>query len=176
MTSKIAKKLADGDYRRAFVESQINVGIPFQIRALMKARGWTQERLAKETGMLQPRISALLRPGRVRPNIETLRRISEAFDCGLAVRFVSISELVNWSENFDPDSFNVPRFEDDTGFVGRRPPCVAALGRQEQRPLEEEQRMRDNVVSILRGGTSDPLEPSQRLVEQTAPILAGCGR
>jgi transcriptional regulator with XRE-family HTH domain len=116
MTSKIATKLEDPAYRGAFVASQINIGIPFQIRALLKARGWTQEKLAERTGMLQPRISAILKPGKVRPNIETLRRIAEGFDCGLLVRFAPFSELVRWSDSFDPERFNIPSFADDPFF------------------------------------------------------------
>jgi transcriptional regulator with XRE-family HTH domain len=115
MTSKVTEKLKDPEYRKAFVASQINVGIPFQIRALLKSRGRTQEWLAKETGMLQPRISGLMTPGRTRPNIETLRRLAEAFDCGLAVRFVPFSELARWSSSFDPESFSVPEYKKD-GF------------------------------------------------------------
>src|ERR1039457_3984176 len=104
MTSKLAEKLHDPEYRKAFVSSQINIGIPFQIRALLKARGWTQNELAVRTGMLQPRISGMMSPGKTRPNIETLRRVAEAFDCGLMVRFVPFSELARWSETFDPRS------------------------------------------------------------------------
>jgi transcriptional regulator with XRE-family HTH domain len=112
MISKLWEKLRDPEYRKAFVASQINIGIPFQIRALMKSgvRNWRQEELARRTGMLQPRISAMLRPGKTKPNIETLRRIADAFDCGLMVRFVPFSELVRWSERFDPDAFAVPDF------------------------------------------------------------------
>ena len=114
---KLAAKLRNPAYRKAFVASQINIGIPFQIRALMKTRGWTQEKLAERTGMLQPRISAMLKPGKVRPNIETLRRIAEAFDCALLVKFAPFSELALWSESFDPENFNAPAFEEDHGFV-----------------------------------------------------------
>jgi transcriptional regulator with XRE-family HTH domain len=104
---KLWAKLRNPEYRKAFVVAHINIGIPFQIRALMKSggRNWTQDELARRTGMLQPRISAMLKPGKTRPNIETLRRIAEAFDCGLMVRFVPFRELVKWSEQFDPDKF-----------------------------------------------------------------------
>jgi transcriptional regulator with XRE-family HTH domain len=114
--SKLAEKLRDPEYRKAFVASQMNIGLPFQLRALLKARGKTQDWLAEKAGMLQPRISGLLNPGKTRPNIETLRRLAEAFDCGLAVRFVPFSELARWSERFDPESFEVPEFDKDTGF------------------------------------------------------------
>ncbi|HEY4359989.1 MAG TPA: helix-turn-helix transcriptional regulator [Bryobacteraceae bacterium] len=116
MISKQLEKLSNADYRKAFVAAQVNIGIPFQLRALMKARGWTQDQLAARTGMLQPRISAMLKPGKVRPNIETLRRFAEAFDCGLIVRFAPFSELVKWSDEFNPDSFDAPSFADDTGL------------------------------------------------------------
>jgi transcriptional regulator with XRE-family HTH domain len=124
MISKQFEKFADADYRNAFVASQINIGIPFQLRALMKARGWTQEQLAARTGMLQPRISAMLKPGKVRPNIETLRRMAEAFDVGLVVRFAPFSELARWSEEFDPERFDVPSFESDLGFVEKKHPAA----------------------------------------------------
>jgi transcriptional regulator with XRE-family HTH domain len=127
MISKLVEKLKDPEYRKGFVASQINVGIPFQIRALLKSRlGWTQETLAEKAGMLQPRISGLMTPGKVRPNIETLRRIAEAFDCGLIVRFAPFSELARWSENFDPEEFSVPSFDHDTGFIEHKGPMSAS--------------------------------------------------
>src|ERR1035441_9473358 len=127
MISKVWEKLNDPEYRKAFVSSQISIGIPFQIRALLRERGETQEWLAEKAGMLQPRISGLMTPGKTRPNIETLRRIAEAFDCGLLVRFAPFSELARWSEEFDPESFSVPSFDDDTGFIERKPQQVASI-------------------------------------------------
>lgn len=120
MISSIFEKLRDPEYRHAFVASQMNVGIPFQIRALLRSRGKTQGWLAEKTGMLQPRISGLISPGKTRPNVETLRRVAEAFDCGLAVRFVPFTELAKWSEEFDPESFNVPDFDTEMAPVERK--------------------------------------------------------
>jgi transcriptional regulator with XRE-family HTH domain len=178
MISKtIADKLKDKKYRTAFVASQINVGIPFQIKALMKARRWTQEQLAERTGMLQPRISAMLKPGKVRPNIETLRRYAEAFDCGLLVRFAPHSEIARWSEEFDPEHFTVPSFSEDRGFIDKRPQARAAeTWRSGQMSLEEIQRHSDNVIPFRRGAAEDLQTKAQPLVEQPEPMLAGCGR
>ena len=129
MISKLWSKLADPEYRKAFVASQINFGIPFQIRALLKSRkGWTQATLAAKTGMLQPRISALMTPGKTKPNIETLRRIAEALDCGLVVKFVPFSELARWSESFDPESFHVAPFSEDSEPMERIRPNRARAG------------------------------------------------
>lgn len=121
ISEKLRQKLADPEYRAGFVASLLNIQIPFQVRALLKSRAWTQEMLAKRTNMLQPRISGIVTPGKTRPNIETLRRIAEAFDCGLLVKFVPFSELAKWSEDFDPENFTVPAFENDTGFIDKKP-------------------------------------------------------
>lgn len=122
MISKLWDKLRDPEYRAAFVGSQITMMIPFQIRAMLKSRpGWTQQTLSERTGMRQPRISALMTPGKTRPNIETLRRVAKAFDCGLMVRFVPFSELARWAGSFDPESFFVPSFDQDSGLVERKP-------------------------------------------------------
>ena len=135
MISKLWTKFRDREYRKAFVASQINIGIPFQIRALMKSNGrnWTQEELARRTGMLQPRISAMLKPGKTRPNIETLRRIAEAFDCGLMVRFVPFSTLALSSEQFDPETFDVLSFEaeDQAGVFDSAPQALWVASRCE---------------------------------------------
>jgi len=113
--SEVVSKLKDREYRRAYVDSQILVGIPFQIRSLRKQRDWSQERLAEEAGMLQPRISAIEKPGRGKLNLETLERIAAAFDIALQVRFVSFSELIGWSEGFEPDAFGIQSFAEEYG-------------------------------------------------------------
>lgn len=109
---KIAR-LKNKQYREAFVGSQISVGLPFQIRALREQNGWKQSHLAQKAGMLQPRISAMESPGGAKFNLETLRRLAAAFDVALVVRFVPFSELVNWSEAFEPDKFSVPTFQQE---------------------------------------------------------------
>ncbi len=113
--AKTVAKLKDKKYRDAFVRSQVNVGIPFQIRALREnpPRRWKQEVLAEKSNMLQPRISAMEKPGGSKLNLETLIRLASAFDVGLIVRFAPFSEMVDWSESFSPDSFAVPSFDND---------------------------------------------------------------
>jgi transcriptional regulator with XRE-family HTH domain len=132
---KIAR-LKNKAYRDAFIGSQISVGLPFQIRALREQRGWKQSRLATEAGMLQPRISAMESPGAAKFNLETLRRLASAFDVALVVRFVPYSELVDWSEKFNPDKFNIPSFKDEQSLkesarkVEEAREAVVAKGRQ----------------------------------------------
>lgn len=114
MTSKLIEKLKKSkEYRDAFVVSQVNIGIPFQIRALRKQqdRNWDQKMLAKEAKMLQPRISAMEQPGYGKFKLDTLMRLASAFDVALIVRFAPFSDLIKWSERFSPDNFQVQSFE-----------------------------------------------------------------
>ena len=120
MINQLKKSKEDRD---AFVASQISVGLPFQIRALRNSRGWNQKQLADAASMLQPRISAMERPGGGQLNLETLRRIASAFDVGLLVRFVPFTELVKFSQEFSPDTFTVPSFDQEA--KGSQPPAVA---------------------------------------------------
>lgn len=117
MTSKLFSKLHNSEYRKAFVASQINMGIPFQLRALLRDSRWTQQELAGRADMRQPRISAMLKPGGAKFTLETLRRLAEAFDVGLMVKFVPFSELAQWSYEFDPDGFHVASFDAEMGEI-----------------------------------------------------------
>jgi transcriptional regulator with XRE-family HTH domain len=110
--------MKDKGYRHGMVNAQIEIDLPFQIRALRKQRGWTQPELAAKTGMKQPRISNVEKPGVTHFSLETLRRLAEAFDVALVVRFAPFSELLNWSRSFSPDEFAVPNFEDEIKRLG----------------------------------------------------------
>jgi transcriptional regulator with XRE-family HTH domain len=126
--AKLIEKLQNKDYRDAFISSQININLPFQIRALREKREWTQGKLAKRARMLQPRISAMETPGKGNLKLETLQRIASAFDVGLIVRFIPFSEMVAWVEGFSPDSFKVPSFEEDRFEVKMKIPGVPFRG------------------------------------------------
>ncbi len=113
-TSKTIKRLKKGrEHRAAYVSSKINIGLPFQIRALRNQRGWDQKTLALEAGMAQPRISALENPGYGRFTLETLKRLANAFDIDLVVTFAPFSEGTQLFDSFSPDEFAVPSFEEE---------------------------------------------------------------
>lgn len=111
--SKQWQKLQTKEYRDGYAEAQLSIEIPFQIRALRKARGWTQAQLAERCGIPQARISHIEQPGRDPLALRTLYRLSSAFDVGLLVQFVSFSELVHRQALFNPETFYVASFEDD---------------------------------------------------------------
>lgn len=60
------------------------------LESIIKAResaGLTQEELAKKIGTKQPALSRLERGGFQKANIETLRKIAEALDVKLVIKF-----------------------------------------------------------------------------------------
>jgi transcriptional regulator with XRE-family HTH domain len=105
--------MKDKGYRHGMANAQIEIDLPFQIRALRKQRGWTQPELAAKAGMKQPRISNVEKPGVTHFSLETLRRLAEAFDVALVVRFAPFSELLDWSQRFSPDDFAIQSFGDE---------------------------------------------------------------
>ena len=111
--------------RESYVRAKINVNLPSQIRALRLRRKMKQEDLASEAEMLQPRISAMERPGATKFNIETLIRLAAAFKVGVVVKFVSFSEMLRWENEFSQDTFDVTNIEEDIEFQSEQQPSPA---------------------------------------------------
>jgi transcriptional regulator with XRE-family HTH domain len=65
---------------------------------------WTQEKLAKQAGMKQARISVLEQADYENFSFNTLKRIAAAFDVAVVVDFVSLPEFLKWSENLSPET------------------------------------------------------------------------
>jgi transcriptional regulator with XRE-family HTH domain len=103
-------------YRDEFVAAQIDMGIPFQIRAMRERHEMSQQALAELTGMAQARISLLERPGYGRLSLSTLKRLASAFDVALVVRFIPFSQIVDWTVNLSPESLTPPSFDRDPGL------------------------------------------------------------
>jgi transcriptional regulator with XRE-family HTH domain len=116
-SSLIRKLKKSKEYRDAFVDSEISVGLPFQIRALREQRTWSQNELAEATSMLQPRICAMEQAGYGNFTLNTLKKLAAAFDVGLVVRFAPFGEMVNWADTFSPDTFSVPSSKEDPVLI-----------------------------------------------------------
>lgn len=121
--TKLIEKLQNKEYRDSYVSSNIDVGVAFQIRALRKQRKYTQKKLAEIARMKQGRISVLENPSNT-PNISTLKKIANAFDVGLIVRFVPISNLVEWQLNLSRESLDASSFSEDPYFQAKKEETV----------------------------------------------------
>jgi transcriptional regulator with XRE-family HTH domain len=122
-------KLQDKEYRDAFVSSNINTGLAFQIRDLREQKDWSQKelgrRIGRKPGQEQPGVSRMESPGH-RFNLETLKKLASAFDVALVVRFVPFSELAAWVQNLGPDSLRVRSFAEEMALSAPAAPLSAA--------------------------------------------------
>jgi len=112
---RLSKDLKDKEYRDEYVSSSVDVGVAFQIRALRDQREWKQTELANRAKMHQVRISELENPSHS-PTLKTLKRLANAFEVGLIVRFVPISEIVKHELNLGEARFEVPSFNEEDFF------------------------------------------------------------
>jgi transcriptional regulator with XRE-family HTH domain len=117
-------------YREEFVAAQLRQGLPFQIRALMKQHGLSQDALAAASGVDQATISRAIDPEYGRLNLATLVKIAAGFDVAFIAQFVPFSQLDNWISNLREDSVQAASFsqeneaEDPPGLEAR----PAAIG------------------------------------------------
>jgi transcriptional regulator with XRE-family HTH domain len=110
---QLAKELSDRETRENTVESQIKIGIPFQLRAMREHREWTQEKLAEVLGTTQNTISRLENPKTSKPTVKTLLRIARAFDVGLLVRFVPFGFYGDVIDAMAPSHIEVPSYAEE---------------------------------------------------------------
>lgn len=141
---KLIEELKDKNYRDAFVEESINVGIPFQIKALREQRDLTQKEFEKEYGIKQAAMSRLENPNYSGFTLSTLKKIASLFDVGLIVRFVPISDLVEWELNLTSKSLKALSFKDEPYFKEQEKKTTAVLGADMNYSLET----LDNVINF----------------------------
>src|ERR1035437_126666 len=115
------RRLLRGPEARArFVESHIDKGLAYQLRAMREGREWSQEQLAGHVAMPQTAISRLESSNYGKATITTLKRIARAYDVALEVCFVPFSKFVNRisgtpyvEHGLSSDAMDVPSFEEE---------------------------------------------------------------
>ncbi len=140
---KISEELKDKEYRDIFVEEKINIGIPFQIRAL---RGeLTQQEFGELFEINQEEISRYENINYSRFTLSTLKKLARAFDVGLMVRFVSFGELIEHDLTLSSESLKALSYKDDPYFKEEEKTTVSS---DEQFIRVHSPMTLDNVVSI----------------------------
>lgn len=105
--------LADDEIRPIFISDHIREQIALQIRTMREKRQWTQTELGEHAGIPQPRISLLEDPDYSGLTLATLKRIAQAFDVGLIVRFASFGEVADWTVNLEPKQLTPPSYGEE---------------------------------------------------------------
>lgn len=115
------RKLALGlqksrSYRHKLVAEHIQRSPAIQIRALRESRRLTQTQLAQAAGVRQSWISDVEKPDREGFNLSTLKKLAEAFDVALIVRFVPFSQFTEWIDRLDEADLAPPPFDQDAAL------------------------------------------------------------
>lgn len=113
LKSELQAQEARHDYAGHFLCSSL----AFQIKALRLQRGWSQKDLARYAGLKQSQISAMEQADHASWTIRTLRKLAEAFDLALNVRFESFGWLLEDALATGRDALERPSFEDDPIFA-----------------------------------------------------------
>jgi transcriptional regulator with XRE-family HTH domain len=112
----LIEELKDPEARRDYAEIFGNSSIALQIKALRLQRKWSQEELGRRAGMKQARISAMEQSSYSAWSIRTLRRLAEAFDLALIVRFESFGTLLSDIGQSGREHLERPSFSEDPAF------------------------------------------------------------
>lgn len=112
----LKQEFRDPEARRDYAEEFLNSYIALQIKTLRLQRGWSQKELAERAGMKQSRISAMEQADYSGWSVGTLRRLAEAFDLALVVRFESYGTFLEDATSVSRPALERPSFPDDPAF------------------------------------------------------------
>jgi transcriptional regulator with XRE-family HTH domain len=116
LTNTLREEFKDKETRHVYCDEFLNSSIATQIKVLREQRGLTQRELAERAGMRQERISVLEDVNYSSWTINVLRRLAEAFDLTLTVKFESFGEKLFSIEDMSRETLEKPSFDEDPVF------------------------------------------------------------
>lgn len=111
--NRLKLEFSDKEYAHSYMESHAVSRLAAQIYALRKQRGWSQEKLAAETGIAQETISKIESANFNSLTMKTLHKFSRAFDVNLHIAFESFSLGILDVANLNREQLEVISREDD---------------------------------------------------------------
>jgi transcriptional regulator with XRE-family HTH domain len=116
LVKTLTEEWKDKETRQVYCDEFLNASIATQIKVLRERRGLTQAQLAALADMKQPRIAAMEDVNYASWTINVLRRLAEAFDLTLTVKFESFGEKLKEIVIFSRENLEKPSFKEDTVF------------------------------------------------------------
>ena len=95
-SSRLWRELGDKAYREQIVTEQAKRAIPFQIRALLASRGYSQKVLAERAGLHQGAVSRAADLDYGNLTLNTIVRLAAGFDVAFVGEFVPFSRFVDY--------------------------------------------------------------------------------
>lgn len=106
--------IKDKDFRREFVSSYVQEMLAGQIKAIRDHNQWSQGELGVAAdGMKQAQVSRLENPNYSGATVNSLSRLANAFDLGLIVSFVRLSEFVDRIVMQSPLELVPPNYDEE---------------------------------------------------------------
>jgi transcriptional regulator with XRE-family HTH domain len=118
LTKNLKEEFKDKETRHIYAEDFLNTFIATQLKVLREDHEWTQTKLAEEAGMKQERISVLEDVNYESWSVKTLKRLAQAFDLRLSIKFETFGSFLQEFEAFSRESLQRSSFEDDPAFNG----------------------------------------------------------
>jgi transcriptional regulator with XRE-family HTH domain len=100
-------------YRAQFVSSTARRAFAFQLRAIMKKRGISQERLAEMCGLTQGVISRAADPNYGKLTVTLKAKIAGGLDMAYLGTLVPFSDAAKWISNLSEESVQIATFEEE---------------------------------------------------------------
>jgi transcriptional regulator with XRE-family HTH domain len=116
LRGNLREEFQDKEYRHAYADESLSTYIATQIKVLREQRQLTQRELAQRAAMAQPRIAVMEDINYSSWSINTLRRLAQAFDVRLSVKFENFSSLIPEIETLGREALERESFGDDTWF------------------------------------------------------------
>ena len=138
---ELSDYLSNPEVRHLYVDSSIRHLLAMQLRSMREAKGWSQIEVGTKAVMKQSAIARLEDPRYSSMTLSTLRRLAEAFDVALIVRFAPFSEFISWTAQIDEPRLSPPSFgEEEESHVG-------ALASAASNPMGDIKDMDANTVT-----------------------------
>src|SRR5205085_2939819 len=168
LTENIRRELKDKETRFIYDDDLLNSYIATQIRALREQRGWTQQKLAEEAGMKQERISVLEDVNYSSWTAKVLRRLAQAFDLRLTIKFEEFNTFFKDFEGIKPELLQKRSFEDDPAFKDDSEETEATKADVEPAPAHA-RLLPSYPLRVIEGkGNHTPIQPMFRVMHEVA--------
>ena len=124
ISDNLREGFKDREYADAYARAFLDSSIATQIKVLREQREWTQEKLADEASMKQPRIAVMEDVNYSSWSVRTLWRLARAFHLRLKVSFEEFGTLIQEMEGFGRESLERLPLESDPVVTSVEPTFV----------------------------------------------------